>query len=308
MTSELPHLCVEPFAARHAGPSLSAAFAELAELEYRLGDWSAAHASALESLRAARSADLGREAMTSLVQLASIEAGLGRSRACRRHAAKAIELGRRYECKAVEAIAGEAIGFLELGLGRVARAIERLERVGEVIAGHPAACAGATAWAGDLAEAYLRRGDRAGAERAVARLEEQVSQMGSYVLAATLERSRAMLADDDAFEPLFQRALGWNARAQQPLEYARTQLSFGERLQLAGRSPEAFERVSKSLETFEALSARLWAERARQVLAASSAWAGRRSSPGKHPAYAAVGVVAALAGRSSAWQSRNLAR
>lgn len=307
MTGELPHLCVEPFPARHARPSLSAAFAELAELEYRLGDWSAAHASALEALRAARSADLGREGMTSLVHLATIEAGLGRSRACRRHAAQAIELSRRHECKAVEALAGEAVGFLELGLGRVAPAIERLEGVGEVVAGHPAACAAATAWASDLAEAYVRRGDRAGAERAVARLEEQVSQTGSYVLAATLERSRAMLADDDAFEPFVQRALGWNARAQQPFEQARTQLCFGERLQIAGRSPEARAWFSMALDTFRALGAQPWAERARKVLAASSDRAGRRSSPGNGPAYAAVGVVAALAGRSSAWQSRNLA-
>jgi tetratricopeptide (TPR) repeat protein len=252
-----------------AVPTLPGAFAELAELEHRLGDWPAAHASALGSLRAAQSAGLGVEVMTSLARLASIEAGLGRSSDCRRHAAQAIELSRHHGCKAVEALAGEAVGLLELGLGRIDAAIERLEQVARICAEHPDARAAATSWAHDLAEAYVRRGDEACARRSVARIRELAGRSRSCALAAALERSQAMLATDDAFEELFQRALTWNARTQQPFEQARTQLCFGERLLRAGRAREARAHLSAALDTFRALGARTWAARARSELVAA---------------------------------------
>jgi hypothetical protein len=44
---------------------------------------------------------------------------LGRADACRRHAAEAIELSREHGSVAVEANACEAVGLLELGLGRI---------------------------------------------------------------------------------------------------------------------------------------------------------------------------------------------
>lgn len=260
-----------------AVPTLPGAFAELAELEHRLGDWPAAHASALESLRAAQSAGLGVEVMTSLARLASIEAGLGRSSDCRRHAAQAIELSRHHGCKAVEALAGEAVGLLELGLGRIDAAIERLEHVARICAEHPDARAAATSWAHDLAEAYVRRGDEACARRSVASIRELAGRSRSCALAAALERSHAMLATDDAFEELFQGALAWNARTQQPFEQARTQLCFGERLRRAGRPREARAHLSAALDTFRALGARTWAERARGELVAADHNAGKDS-------------------------------
>ncbi len=267
-----------------AVPTLPGAFAELAELEHRLGDWPAAHASALESLRAAQSAGLGVEVMTSLARLASIEAGLGRSSDCRRHAAQAIELSGHHGCKAVEARAGEALGLLELGLGRIDAAIERLEQVARICAEHPDARAAATSWTHDLAEAYLRRGDEACARRSVARIRELAGRSRSCALAAALERSQAMLATDDAFEELFQRALAWNARTQQPFDQARTQLCFGERLRRAGRPREARAHLSAALDTFRALGARTWAARARSELVAADHNAGKDSEiePSEH--------------------------
>lgn len=260
-----------------AVPTLPGAFAELAELEHRLGDWPAAHASALESLRAAQSAGLGVEVMTSLARLAAIEAGLGRSSDCRRHAAEAIELSRHHDCKAVEALAGEALGLLELGLGRIDAAIERLEQVARICAEHPDARAAATSWTHDLAEAYVRRGDEACARRSVARIRELAGRSRSCALAAALERSQAMLATDDAFEELFQRALAWNARTQQPFEQARTQLCFGERLRRAGRPHDAKAHLRAALDTFRALGAQTWADRARGELVAAEHNAGKDS-------------------------------
>lgn len=240
---------------------MSSAFAELAELEYRLGDWPAAHASALESLRASRRAGLDREAMASLVRLACIEAGLGRSRDCRRRAAQARKLGRAEGSRAIEAQAGEAVGFLELGLDRIDSAIETLERVAELSTEDPRSCA---TWPTDLAEAYIRRGDRPAAERSIARLPGKPA----FFRSPALERTTAMLADAGTYERLFQRALAWSDHAQQPFELARTQLCFGERLHREGRLQEACSRVGAALASFEALGARPWAKRAQRLMTA----------------------------------------
>lgn len=251
-----------PLPAGEAGRTMSSAYAELAELEYRLGDWSAAHASALESLRASRRAGLDQEAMASLVRLACIEAGLGRTRDCRRHAAQARTLGRARGVAAIEVQAGEAVGFLELGLDRIDAAIHTLEEVAELSAGNRATCATAT-WTTDLAEAYLRHGDRAAAEQSMERLTEGPG----FVREPALERTAAMLADSRDYEQLFQRALAWSEGAQQPFELARTQLCFGERLHREGRLQEACDRVRTALACFETLGAGPWARRAQRLIA-----------------------------------------
>jgi tetratricopeptide (TPR) repeat protein len=271
--------------------TLSRALSELAELEYRLGDWPAACMSAVESLRAAKFAGLDEETMAALVHLALVEAGLGRADACRRHATEAIELSRHHGSKAIEANGCEAVGFLELGLGRMDAAVEWLNRVALICAEHPSAWTSAVTWAQDLAEASVRRGDRVGAQRALAKLEERASESGSCVLASALERSRAMLAADDSFEGTFQRALRWAARARQPFEEARTELCFGERLCLAGRQREAREFLAGALHTFQALNSQPWADRARQDIAAlgqcarrSASWAVAQSTVDGPPA------------------------
>jgi tetratricopeptide (TPR) repeat protein len=256
--------------------TLSRALVELAELEYRLGDWPAAYLSGVASLRAAKLAGLDEEAMSALVQVALVEAGLGRADACRRHAAEAIELSRRHSSKAVEAKAHEAVGLLELGLGRIDAAIERLNRAGVVCAEQPSACSAATTWAQDLADAYVQQGDRVGAERAVAKLEARARRSGSCVLATAVARCRAMLATDDGCEGRFQRALKWAARTQQPFEQARTELCFGERLSRAGRRQKGREFLAGALETFEALGSEPWAARAREALAEIDATVRRR--------------------------------
>jgi tetratricopeptide (TPR) repeat protein len=299
MPSERSHPTA-PLPVGETGRTMSSAFAELAELEYRLGDWPAAHASALESLRASQTAGLDQEAMASLVRLACIEAGLGRTHACRIHAAQATDLSRgRGASTAIEAMAGEAVGFLELGLDRVDAAIDRLERVAELSAQDPGACAPATTWASDLAEAYVRRGDHRSAEHALARLTN-----GSSGVTPGRERSAALLAGDHAYEPLFKRSLTWSARAQQPFEFARTQLCFGERLHRAGRRQEAGARVSAALDSFSSLGARPWAVRARRLLGRLSELSPDPSVGPRHlhgrPVGADLGPRAAQLGRVEA--------
>lgn len=246
--------------------NISTALCELAELQFQLGDWWSAHSCAREALRTARSRARERQTMHALARLAAIEAGLGHADPCRRHAAEAIHLSRDLDEPPVEALSGEALGFLELGLGRPESALECLESVGPIWRSSRQARALARGWPLHLADAHVRLGNRAGAEIALDRLEGRATRTGTFVLAAACERSRGMLASDHTFEMRFRRALHWNAWAKQPFELARTQLCFGERLRRARRGQDASAQLTAAHGTFEALGARPWAAAASHEL------------------------------------------
>jgi hypothetical protein len=222
---------------------LAHALAELAELQFRLGDWTGAYASTAEALRRARSDGSERGAAAGLARLALIDAGRGRAEDCRRHTDEALRLCGRGERGVVGAIACEALGLLELGLGRADAAIERLEWVAHLGHEHPRANASAPAWALDLADAHLMRSDPAGARRALASLVP-----GSH---------------SEELEALFDRAVACSARAPLAFERARAALYGGER-----RGREA--RLHASLEAFRALGADPWSRRARRALGAAA--------------------------------------
>jgi hypothetical protein len=248
-------------AARRARTALSPALGALAELEFRLGDWAAAHQAASEALRGARLAALDREIRLGLTRLAVIEAGMGRSGDCRAHADEATRRGSTAGDWPVRALAGEALGLLELGLGRFDAAVERLGTVERICRAHPEAGGCAVTWPGDLADALVRLGDHAEARRLVA---------GAQPTPA-LERARATLAPRGAFGRLFKRSLELCVWSRQPFELGRTELCFGERLRHAGRAGEARPHLETALAVFEELGARPWAARARDQLMAAAA-------------------------------------
>jgi tetratricopeptide (TPR) repeat protein len=247
--------------------TLSPALGALAELEFRLGDWPAAHEAAHAALGGARRDHQPHELPCALTRLAVIEAAMGRAPECRAHAGEAMRLAAATADRPMEALAGEALGLLELGLGRLDPAIERLEAVARLCSSHPAARGQALRWAADLADARVRRGDREGARRALGGPEPTRRGAGCAEVAA-LERARAMLATRDAFGRLFTRTLELCAWAQQPFELARTELCFGERLRQARRRREADAHLTRALRVFEQLGARPWAEHTRRELAA----------------------------------------
>jgi tetratricopeptide (TPR) repeat protein len=246
--ARMPTVCIPPQAKPPEGAPCSAmlaqALAELAELQFRLGDWTGAYASTVEGLRRARTDGSERGAATGLARLALIDAGCGRAEDCRRHAREAVRLGG--ESGVVQATACEALGLLELGQGRADAAIERLEWVAHRGEEHPRANASAPAWALDLADAYLTRGDPAGARGALARI---VSASGR-----------------DELEALFDRALACSARAPLAFERARATLYRGERRHAGRRNREGRDRLRASLEAFRALGADPWSRRARRAL------------------------------------------
>jgi tetratricopeptide (TPR) repeat protein len=268
---------VAPAQSARGAETLVGALAALAELEYRLGAWQTAYVTALERLRAATAAGLEQETMFGLASVAMLEAGMGKADACRSHVDRALELSRQRDDRPVEAAAAEALGRLELGLGRVDEAIAWLRRASHLCDEHPDARSVAVSWPEDLADACIRRGDRVGARHAVNRLEQCVDRSGGCALAAAWARSHALVASDDRYERFFEDALAWSARAQQPFDTARTQLCFGERLRRMHRRRDAREQLCAAIETFDALGAQPWAERARHELAHVAASCSERS-------------------------------
>jgi DNA-binding CsgD family transcriptional regulator len=156
----------------------------------------------------------------------------------------------------------------ELGHAPPVEAVARLEQiVGDVESG--AIVDGVSRFIPELVEAYLRAGQRGKAERLQAVFEERASGCGYSWALATAARTRGLLAGEEDFAAAFQDALAQHEGTADTYERARTELCYGERLRRARRRLEARRPLRAALQTFEALGAHGWAERARAELAAS---------------------------------------
>jgi DNA-binding CsgD family transcriptional regulator len=247
--------------------ALPYALAELAEVQFRTGDWVAAYASATEAVRLAE--DIGQEGVLaySLACLAQIVAAQGREDDCREHARRALELGHTRLAAAV-AYATHALGLLELGLGRSDLAVSQLEALAERLGEHGVREPGVILWTPDLIEAYARTGRAEQADQLLTTFEAAAQDAErSWALAAS-RRCRGILAETD-FETPFNEALEFHRQTPTPFERARTELCLGERLRRARRRSESRVPLRAALETFELLGAGPWAQRARRELAAT---------------------------------------
>jgi DNA-binding CsgD family transcriptional regulator len=128
----------------------------------------------------------------------------------------------------------------------------------------------------ELTEAAIRCGQEDAVRKIVRELEKDAQQTASPSLHIGLRYVRAVLADDDEAEKLFQTALaadltGW------PLERGRLQLSFGEWLRRHRRAAESRVHLRAARETFDALGLIPWSERARGELRAAGETSPRRT-------------------------------
>jgi DNA-binding CsgD family transcriptional regulator len=262
---------------REAGAvvALVRALAALSLLELRTSRLAQASAAAHEAVMLAEEYGLEYWRSWSLSRLADVEAELGREENCRRHAAATFASVQHTHDHLAEAVALEALGRLELGLGRVDDAIATLERLSETVAEvrHP----GMFHWPADLAEAYVRAGRPADAGAVIADLDARAD--GCPWARGAVARGRATLAPDGDLDRAFTSALEhWRSPASH-LDRARTQLSYGERLRRAGRRSDARRQLRAALATFERLGSGSSAGRARAELEASGETA-RRRDPG----------------------------
>ena len=258
--------------------NLAYALDQFSRLEVRAGRLTAAYAASLESLQL--TGPLGNQVglAGSLAWLALVEAALGRSEAGA-HGAQALEITEKRRDPYNEVRARAALGLDSLARGDLAAAVDWLSPAAEMVARGGGRNANQFRLHGDLIEAQVRLGKRDDAAHQLERLLEDAELTGSSWAAAVGARCRALLAADADAGEAFLAALELHEHDPSDFERARTQLAYGERLRRLRQRRRAREQLHASLESFERLGARPWAERARAELRASGERL-RRRGPG----------------------------
>ena len=168
-----------------------------------------------------------------------------------------------------------ASGAIAIGAGRHAEALDHLLCVFD--AADPAYDPlGGSRGLIDLVESAVHVGQREPAERVVEQLEEVLQRNGSSLIRTGLICVRPMLADDGAAEALFETARS-ELPASKPFLRARVLLSYGAWLRRHRRAAQSRRPLRSARESFDALGAPVWTERARQELRASGESSGRRT-------------------------------
>ena len=252
--------------------TMSAAGLPVADAAFRLGDWEAADAAALQTFQLAE--DVGHRHMAgwALTIRTRILAAQGRCEESRAAAATALAIAESDRISTGLRFVHGALGFLELGLDRIDAAMCELEAVERLTQGSGHEEPVIVPWIPDLVEAYARQGREYDARRALARLERQAVCSASPVAAAAAARCRGMLDDD--FEPAFAGALAFDdvapCRSSGPGPCWLSADGRGPPAAAAGQHPPA------ALEGFERLHADAWTSQAEAELRAAGGRTGRR--------------------------------
>jgi DNA-binding CsgD family transcriptional regulator len=239
--------------------------------------WPAAAASFDEAIRLGRETGQRSELAAALAGVALLDARQGHERDCRAHAAEATEL-----CDAVGmGFYGtwplHALGDLELGLGRPAAAIPHYLAKQEKLAALGIADVDVSP-APELVDAHLRLGQADEAAAAAAEFVAAAEAKGQPWPLARALRCRALLADGDGSEELFEEALRLHDETPDGFEGAVTRLAHGGRLRRMRKRVLARDELRAALELFESLGAHPWADQARAELTASGETARRRDA------------------------------
>ncbi|MBB5778622.1 helix-turn-helix transcriptional regulator [Nonomuraea jabiensis] len=237
----------------------------LAASEIFLGRFTDATATATEGLHL--TAETGRPSRAGCMRgmLAWIAAARGDADRCAELAAAAHE---HYDANGIVnglAWAQWARALLDLGLGRHAEVLDRLETA---LAGPARHQFQAVHFAPDQIEAAARLG--LPADRPLRRYEAWAEASGQTWAQAVLHRCRALLEPDgERAHDHFRTAVRLHAGGGHPWESARTALVYGERLRRDRHKGAARAQLRAALETFQRLGARPWADRAGNELRAA---------------------------------------
>ncbi|MGY1986539.1 ATP-binding protein [Blastococcus sp. SYSU DS0669] len=185
----------------------------------------------------------------------------------------AARLGLQVDSNAVLAGVQLARGMVTLSQGRHQAAWDHLVRLSDPAdpGHHPVVRSFAV---GDLVEAAVHSGHRAEVEPVLTDLEALAARTPSPVLHIGLRYGRALLAPDDEAEELFAAALAADLGSW-PFPRARLQLAHGAWLRRCRRAAESRAPLRAARDTFDAVGAAAWGDRARQELRAS----GEQSRP-----------------------------
>lgn len=265
----------EPFAAASAArlreqgklELLAQVLVLLTWCEIHLGRWDAATADAEEAGRLALETSqpiwaAGAKAGQSL--LAGLRGDQVEAEALALEAERAaLPIG----AKAVLAVVQLARGLTALAGGHHSDAFMHLQRLFDPAdpAHHPME----SCWTiGNFAEAAVQSGNSHEARVVVDELEAMAAKTPSPWFQVSMRHARALLADDDHAEALFQKGLDADL-SRWPLDRARLLLAYGSWLRRVRRIAESRAPLRAARDAFDALGVVAWAERARQELRAS---------------------------------------
>lgn len=254
---------------RRGGPPslLALALAVRADLGVRVGSWSAAEADATAAVDGVPTRD-GADAL-GLFVLARLAAARG-DETCRPWLTRARARAGRYGVDLRLLLDPAARGLAALGAGEPGAAVEPLEAAWahavESGVRHP----NVVPFAGDLAEAHARCGDRERAAQVVSWLAERAETLGLRAPLAAAWRCRGLLATDaDTATAAFAAAHRAGDHRRAPFDHARTLLCEGEVLRRLRRPAAARSPLRHAVEIFEGLGATAWAGRAAAELSAA---------------------------------------
>jgi DNA-binding NarL/FixJ family response regulator len=260
--------------ARGAIGVLPSGLSQLSWAETMLGRYRDAWISATEGRQLAL--DLGQGYWADLMcgTLAYLAAIEGDERQCREFAGQVAPPAGE---SAVAALWAEAaLVLLDLGYGRIADALARLEAAAHSPARHNT---NIIRMAPDHVEAAVRLGRPDRAADAVARFSRWAPLVGQPWATALQARCQALTASDDSAEQHYHRALRLHEQDTRPFDQARTQLVYGEWLRRAKRRRDARVQLHAALRTFQSLGAQPWADRAHTELTAAGASAPQSAAP-----------------------------
>jgi DNA-binding CsgD family transcriptional regulator len=129
---------------------------------------------------------------------------------------------------------------------------------------------GTSSWAlYELVEAAARAGQRHVALTALDRLCEQTGASGTPWAKGIEARSRALVEDGDAAEPLHLQAIEWLGQCGMAAHLARARLSYGEWLRRSNRRVDARTQLRGAHDAFVGIGAKGFADRAQRELLAT---------------------------------------
>ncbi|MGN6676568.1 MAG: hypothetical protein ACTHKL_02175, partial [Streptosporangiaceae bacterium] len=222
--------------------------------------WAVAESTYREAIALARESGHQTELAFGLSGLAWLQARRGREADCRACAAEALGLSKQLSARTHEVWTTAALGELELGLGDAIRAAEQFEHQRRLLLDLRITDADLSP-VPELVDAYLRLGKTDSAQEISAVFVAEATAKGQAWSLARALRCQGMLAPDDEFEPLFDRALSMHEQTPDAFELARTRLAYGERLRRARNRVLARDQLRSAAQAFEMLGAEPWANR-----------------------------------------------
>jgi DNA-binding CsgD family transcriptional regulator len=230
-----------------------------------------AYAAAEEGYRL--SVDIGHGRGWHLTGMALVEALWGRETEARRHAEETLALGQRTGSTFLSSLAENALGLIELTLGRAEAAANRMLALTDTARPdfNPIFALPALP---DAVEAAMRAGRQEEASQRLDMMRGWVAVAPTKARLALVARCEALLEDRDPDEA-FGDAIR-DAPALSPLDRARTELLYGKWLRRQRRRTDARVHLRAAMEAFRQLGAAPWEQRAEAELRATGETARKR--------------------------------